>query len=100
MKNPHAVALGRLGGQQTSERKKRSSAENGKKGGRRRFDQILCECGHTRNLHPNAGPCMAYAASPRECCCEQFAKSLKSCRPRRKGCRIVQTLSVPARRDG
>lgn len=34
IKNPHAVALGRLGGQQTSERKKRSSAENGKKGGR------------------------------------------------------------------
>jgi hypothetical protein len=35
-KNPHAVALGRLGGQQTSEAKKRSSAENGKKGGRPR----------------------------------------------------------------
>jgi len=34
MKNPHAVALGRIGGQQTSEAKKRSSAENGKKGGR------------------------------------------------------------------
>jgi hypothetical protein len=34
MKNPHAVALGRLGGQQTSEAKRRSSAENGKKGGR------------------------------------------------------------------
>jgi hypothetical protein len=34
MKNPHAVALGRLGGQQTSEAKKRSSAANGKKGGR------------------------------------------------------------------
>jgi hypothetical protein len=33
-KNPHAVALGRLGGQQTSDAKKRSSAENGKKGGR------------------------------------------------------------------
>jgi hypothetical protein len=36
MKNPHAVALGRIGGQQTSEAKKRSSAENGKKGGRTR----------------------------------------------------------------
>jgi hypothetical protein len=33
-KNVHAVALGRLGGSQTSEAKKRSSAENGKKGGR------------------------------------------------------------------
>jgi hypothetical protein len=35
-KNPHAVALGRLGGQQTSEAKQRSSAANGKKGGRPR----------------------------------------------------------------
>lgn len=33
-KNPHAVALGRLGGSKTSERKKLTSAENGKKGGR------------------------------------------------------------------
>jgi hypothetical protein len=75
-KNIHAVALGRLGGQQTSEAKKRSSAENGKLGGRRRYDQILCGCGHTRNLHPNAGPCMAYAAGPRECVCEQFKEGL------------------------
>lgn len=34
VKNVHAVALGRLGGQQTSDAKKRSSAANGKKGGR------------------------------------------------------------------
>ena len=33
-KNPAAVALGRLGGQQTSDAKRRASAENGKKGGR------------------------------------------------------------------
>jgi hypothetical protein len=33
-KNPHAVALGRLGGQQTSEAKTRAARENGRKGGR------------------------------------------------------------------
>jgi hypothetical protein len=33
MKNPHAVALGRLGGQQTSEAKKKAARENAKKGG-------------------------------------------------------------------
>jgi len=32
-KNPHAVALGRLGGQVRSEAKKRASKENGRKGG-------------------------------------------------------------------
>jgi hypothetical protein len=32
-KNPHAVALGRLGGLVCSEAKKRSSKENGRKGG-------------------------------------------------------------------
>jgi hypothetical protein len=32
-KNPHAVALGRLGGLVRSEAKKRSSKENGRKGG-------------------------------------------------------------------
>ena len=32
-KNPHAVALGRLGGRVRSEAKKRASRENGRKGG-------------------------------------------------------------------
>lgn len=34
MKNPHAVALGRLGGSVKSNRKKKAARENGKKGGR------------------------------------------------------------------
>lgn len=33
-KNPAAVALGKLGGKATSEKKASSSRENGKKGGR------------------------------------------------------------------
>lgn len=33
-KNPHAVALGRLGGQAKSAKKAKTSAVNGKKGGR------------------------------------------------------------------
>ena len=33
-KNPHAVALGRLGGQAKSAQKAKTSAANGKKGGR------------------------------------------------------------------
>jgi hypothetical protein len=33
-KNPHAVALGRLGGKVKSPAKKRAAQENGKKGGR------------------------------------------------------------------
>ncbi len=33
-KNPHAVALGRKGGQQTSPAKRRAARANGKKGGR------------------------------------------------------------------
>jgi hypothetical protein len=33
-KNPHAVALGRIGGSSKSNAKKQSSRENGKKGGR------------------------------------------------------------------
>jgi len=33
-KNPAAVALGRLGGKEKSDQKAKSSAENGKKGGR------------------------------------------------------------------
>ncbi len=33
-KNPHAQALGKLGGKVRSEKKKKTSAENGKKGGR------------------------------------------------------------------
>jgi hypothetical protein len=32
-KNPHAVALGRLGGSVRSEAKKRANKENGRKGG-------------------------------------------------------------------
>jgi len=34
IKNKHAVALGKLGGSVTSDRKAKSSRENGKKGGR------------------------------------------------------------------
>jgi len=34
MKNPHAVALGKLGGKKKSPKKALSSKENGKKGGR------------------------------------------------------------------
>jgi hypothetical protein len=34
MKNPHAVALGRLGGRVTSEAKKLAARRNGRKGGR------------------------------------------------------------------
>lgn len=33
-KNPHAVALGKLGGQSKSEAKREASRTNGKKGGR------------------------------------------------------------------
>lgn len=33
-KNPHAQALGKLGGSKTSEAKKKAAQENGKKGGR------------------------------------------------------------------
>jgi len=33
-KNPAAVALGKLGGAKISDKKRKSSAENGKKGGR------------------------------------------------------------------
>ena len=36
MKNQSAVELGRLGGQAKSERKAKTSVENGKKGGRPR----------------------------------------------------------------
>ena len=35
-KNPHAVALGQLGGLKTSEKKAAAVRENGKKGGRPR----------------------------------------------------------------
>jgi hypothetical protein len=34
VKNPHAVALGSLGGSKTSDAKKRTAKLNGKKGGR------------------------------------------------------------------
>jgi hypothetical protein len=73
-KNPNAVALGRRGGKSVSTRKADASRENGKKGGRPPMDQ-LCACGHKRNTHPGGGPCMAYAASPRECQCNQFTKA-------------------------
>ena len=39
-KNPHAVALGRLGGSVTSERKAAAARENGKLGGRTREDRL------------------------------------------------------------
>jgi hypothetical protein len=39
-KNSNAVALGKLGGKQTSERKKKAAIENGKKGGRPRKNII------------------------------------------------------------
>lgn len=35
-KNPHAVALGKLGGGKTSEAKRLAAIENGKRGGRPR----------------------------------------------------------------
>jgi len=35
-KNPHAVALGKLGGKVTSDRKTEAARKNGKKGGRPR----------------------------------------------------------------
>lgn len=37
-KNPHAVALGKLGGKVKSEKKAHAVRENGKKGGRPRVD--------------------------------------------------------------
>jgi len=41
IKNPAAVALGRLGGKAKSEAKARASAANGKKGGRPRKEKII-----------------------------------------------------------
>ena len=41
MKNPHAVELGRLGGSAKSERKAKTSAENGKLGGRPRKEYMV-----------------------------------------------------------
>lgn len=38
MKNPHAVALGKLGKGKTSDRKKQTSRANGKLGGRPKKD--------------------------------------------------------------
>jgi uncharacterized protein (DUF4415 family) len=37
----------------------------------------LCDCGHTHDRHPKDGPCMAFAASARECPCMAFALSKK-----------------------
>ena len=41
-KNPHAVALGKLGGKQKTERKAKSARENGKKGGRPKREHYEC----------------------------------------------------------
>jgi len=39
MKNPHAAALGRLGGKAKSPAKSKSARENGRKGGRPRKEK-------------------------------------------------------------
>lgn len=39
-KNPHAVALGKLGGSKTSQAKLAAARENGRKGGRPRKDDL------------------------------------------------------------
>lgn len=41
MKNPHAAALGKIGGSVRSEAKAKASRENGKLGGRPKKDQAL-----------------------------------------------------------
>jgi hypothetical protein len=48
-KNKHAVVLGKLGGLSKSEKKKESSRENGKKGGRPRKGLSTHRAGVTRD---------------------------------------------------
>jgi hypothetical protein len=44
MKNPHAVALGKLGGKVKSDRKTEAARKNGKKGGRpRKYLKVMAE---------------------------------------------------------
>lgn len=52
MKNPAAVALGRLGGKQTSEAKRRAVRENGKLGGRPKKPKRAARLPNSRGERP------------------------------------------------
>jgi hypothetical protein len=51
-KNPHAVALGRIGGLVRSEAKKRASRENGRKGGLVKSRKKKIAARHARRPRP------------------------------------------------